>query len=125
MLLGQECLPSLAACSSQVPGYVSHAEQFAAKGVQGIYIVAINDAFVTQAWKEKLGVSNPIVHFLADDTGDFTTAAGMAFDAAGLLGNTRSSRYAAIVENGVVKSIFVEDEAPSVTVALPRTSCRL
>lgn len=58
-------------CSSQVPGYVAQAEQFAAKGVKGIYIVAVNDAFTTQAWKEKLGVAkeHPIVHFLADDTG--------------------------------------------------------
>lgn len=40
----------------------------------------------------------------------------MAFDASGLLGNHRSQRYAAIVEDGVVKNIFVEDEAPSVTV---------
>lgn len=59
-------------CSSQVPGYVSNSEKFAAKGVKGIYIVAVNDAFVVQAWKEKLGVAkdHPIVHFLADDTGD-------------------------------------------------------
>ncbi|KAI5367580.1 Putative redoxin [Septoria linicola] len=103
-------------CSSQVPGYVEKAEQFAAKGVTGIYIVAVNDAFTTQAWKEKNGWNNPLVHLLADDKGDFTRAAGLDFDASGLLGNQRSQRYAAIVENGVVKSIFVEDEAPSVTV---------
>lgn len=40
----------------------------------------------------------------------------MNFDAGGLLGNHRSQRYAAIVENGVVKDIWVEDEAPSVNV---------
>lgn len=56
-------------CSSQVPGYVSNAEAFSAKGVAGIYIVAVNDAFTTQAWKEKLGASSPLVHFCADDTG--------------------------------------------------------
>lgn len=36
---------------------------------QATYIVAVNDAFTTQAWKEKLGSSSPTVHFLADDTG--------------------------------------------------------
>lgn len=36
--------------------------------LQATYIVAVNDAFTTQAWKEKLGSSNPNVHFLADDT---------------------------------------------------------
>jgi peroxiredoxin len=40
----------------------------------------------------------------------------LSFDASGLLGGTRSQRYAAIVHNGVVEHIFVEDEAPSVTV---------
>lgn len=57
-------------CSSQVPGYAEHADKFAEKGVKGIYIVAVNDAFTTQAWKEKLGVKHGIVHFLADDNGD-------------------------------------------------------
>ncbi|CAK4031891.1 Redoxin [Lecanosticta acicola] len=103
-------------CSSQVPGYGEHADRFAAKGVQGIYIVAVNDAFTTKAWKEKLGIQHPLVHFLADDNGHFTDKAGLSFDASGLLGNHRSQRYAAIVDDGVVKHIFVEDEAPSVTV---------
>lgn len=133
-------------CSSQVPGYVSEADKFVAKGVSGIYIVAVNDAFTTQAWKEKLGATSPVVHFLADDNAavsspqsvagnaertprtmaprdsaadprvQFTKGVGMHFDAAGLLGNERSQRYAAIVENGVVEQVFVEDEAPSVTV---------
>lgn len=126
---------------------VENAEQFLSKGVSGIYVVAVNDAFTTQAWKEKLGANNSQVHFLADDTAavstlrlsgswstfclynfsltltatyssfsQFTTASGQLFDASGLLGNKRSSRYAAIVNNGTVEKIFVEDEAPSVTV---------
>lgn len=46
----------------------------------------------------------------------FTKAAGLGFDASGLLGGFRSQRYVAVVEDGTVKQIFVEDEAPSVTV---------
>lgn len=103
-------------CSSHVPGYVEHADQFAQKGVKGIYVVAVNDAFTTQAWKEKLGAKNPLIHFLADDTGAFTKSAGMSFDATGLLGGPRSARYAAVVEDGTVQQIFVEDEAPTVSV---------
>lgn len=53
---------------------------------------------------------------MLNKTLQFTHEAGLDFDASGLLGNHRSQRYAAVVENGVVKSIFVEDEAPSVTV---------
>ena len=60
-------------CSSQVPGYGEQADQFAQKGVKGIYIVAVNDTFTTQAWKEKLGVKHDIVHFLADDNGDVSS----------------------------------------------------
>lgn len=66
---------------------------------------------VMYVWESTIRVVDTDSHF------KFTTAAGLAFDASGLLGNTRSSRYAAVVENGVVKSIFVEDEAPSVTVS--------
>jgi peroxiredoxin len=121
-------------CSSHVPGYVTDADKFVEKGIKGIYIVAVNDTFTTQAWKEKLKSDSPLVHFLADDTGDvslsplqcsmfrtlihhppqFTAAAGMSFDATGLLGNTRSQRYVAVVEDAVVKQFFIEDEAPNV-----------
>lgn len=64
-------------CSSHVPGYVTDVEKFAAKGVKGIYIVAVNDAFTTQAWKEKLGASAPNVHFLADDDGAVSAVAAI------------------------------------------------
>jgi peroxiredoxin len=98
------------ACSSQVPGYISNFEKFAAKGVQGIYVVAVNDVFVTKAWKEKLASSGtctslasyislivllklgllPAVHFIADDKGVFSSAVGLIFDASPLLGGPRA-----------------------------------
>lgn len=56
-----------------MPGYIQHADAFAAKGVNGIYIVAVNDAFTTKAWKEKLGANHANVHILADDTGAVST----------------------------------------------------
>jgi 2-Cys peroxiredoxin 5 len=49
-------------------------------------------------------------------TGEFVKSLGMDFDASGLLGNVRSKRFVAIVEDGVVKKVFVEDEAPNITV---------
>ncbi|KAN0065234.1 hypothetical protein ACQY0O_001731 [Thecaphora frezii] len=103
-------------CSSHVPGYVQQAEALNQKGVEGVYIVAVNDAFTTQAWKDKLGVNSPNVHILADDTGAFTHAVGLNFDATGLLGGQRSQRYALLVEGGVVKKAFVEKNAPDVSV---------
>ncbi|TKA27620.1 hypothetical protein B0A50_04452 [Salinomyces thailandicus] len=105
------------ACSSQVPGFVNMAKQFIEKGVDSIYVIAVNDQFTMQAWKDYLKAEKaPAVHFLADDTNTFTKKAGMDFDATGLLGGRRSQRYVAIVEGGVVVRVFVEDEAPSVTV---------
>jgi len=104
-------------CSNQVPGYIKNAEQFKEKGVTGIYVVSVNDAFVTQAWKEKLGGSEaPLVHFCADDQAAFISALGLVFDATPFLGGPRSKRFALIVENGKVSFIAVEEEPPKVTV---------
>lgn len=66
----------------------------------------MNDVFVTEAWKEKLGAAEESkVKFLADDAGKWTSAIGMGFDATGLLGNLRSHRYAMIVNNGVIEAL--------------------
>jgi len=106
------------ACSTQVPGYIEDAEKFAGKGVQGIYVVAVNDAFVMQAWKKDLGGSkSPAVHFIADDDGKFTKGAGMDFDATGFFGERRSNRYAAVIEDGVVKQVFEEASPVDVKVS--------
>ncbi|RPB16453.1 Redoxin [Morchella conica CCBAS932] len=102
-------------CSSQIPGYLSNYNRFVAKGVSDIYVVAVNDIFVVNAWKEKLGKDSN-VHFVADCTGEFIKSLGLDFDATGLLGNSRSKRFAAVVEDGKVKNLYVEDEAPEITV---------
>ncbi|KAF8493589.1 Redoxin-domain-containing protein [Gautieria morchelliformis] len=79
-------------CSSQVPGYISNYEKFTAKGVQGISVVAVNDVFVTKAWKEKLASNGTPVHFIADDKGAFTSAVGLLFDASPVLGGPRAKQ---------------------------------
>lgn len=70
---------------------------------------------MTKAWKETLGKGSKI-HFISDSTGAFIKALGLEFDGTGLLGGIRSQRFAAIVEDGVVKQLFVENAAPDVTV---------
>jgi peroxiredoxin len=50
------------------------------------------------------------------ETGEFIKSLGLDFDASGLLGNTRSKRFTAVVEDGIVKHLSVEDEPPNVTV---------
>ncbi|KAL7010071.1 hypothetical protein EMMF5_000090 [Cystobasidiomycetes sp. EMM_F5] len=96
-------------CSNQIPGYIKDADDFIAKGVKAIYVVTVNDQFVTEAWKDKLGASgNGKIHFLADDAGKFTAAIGMGFEATPILGSIRSHRYTMLVEDGIVKLIEQE-----------------
>lgn len=67
------------------------------------------------AWKKSFDEKSK-VHFIADSTGEYVKTLGLTFDATGLLGGTRAQRFVAVVENGVIKTLEVEDKAPNVTV---------
>ncbi|KIY68185.1 Redoxin [Cylindrobasidium torrendii FP15055 ss-10] len=108
-------------CSNQVPQYIEAYDEFVAKGVKAIYVVAVNDQFTVKAWKEKLAPNGTPIRFLADDQSAWTSATGLIFDATPLLGGPRSKRYAMIVENGKVSSVFVEDAPPNITVTSAKT----
>ncbi|KAG8903737.1 hypothetical protein FRB99_002828 [Tulasnella sp. 403] len=101
-------------CSSQIPSYIQDYEKFVAKGISAIYVVAVNDAFVVNAWKEKLAPQGTPIHFVADDQGQFVSALGLVFDATPLLGGPRSKRFAIVAENGKVLKVNVEEDAPDV-----------
>ncbi|KII84723.1 hypothetical protein PLICRDRAFT_167024 [Plicaturopsis crispa FD-325 SS-3] len=108
-------------CSSQVPGYIEDYEQYKAKGVNEIYIVAVNDAFVTKAWKEKLAPNGTPVRFLADDKGVFLANLGLLFDASPLLGSPRSKRFAIVTEDDKITHIAVEQVPSDITVSASKT----
>lgn len=111
-------------CSNQVPGYINNLDQILAKGVDAVYVVTVNDQFVCEAWKEKLGAADKTkIHFLADDAGRFTAAVGMSFDATPFLGSVRSKRYVLLVEDGIVKRVELEDDVGNVSRLSP--SCCL
>ncbi|MEL7183317.1 MAG: peroxiredoxin [Pseudomonadota bacterium] len=99
--------------TAHVPSFIRTKDDFAAKGVDTIVCVAVNDPFVMDAWGKATGASDAGLHMLGDADGAFTKAIGMDFDAppAGLIG--RSKRYAMVVEDGVVKTLHVE-ESPGV-----------
>jgi 2-Cys peroxiredoxin 5 len=101
-------------CSNQVPGYVDKLTQFREKGIKDIYVVAVNDAFVTKAWKEKLGARD--LHFIADDSGSLTSQLGLMFDATPLLGAPRSKRYAIITNGMTTEHVIVEEDSTKSTV---------
>ena len=95
-------------CSAKhVPGFVNNYDALKAKGVDEIACVSVNDAFVMGAWGKDQKADGK-VHMLADGNGDFTRALGLEFDASKFGMGKRSQRYSMVVDNGVVKSINVE-----------------
>ncbi|KAF8550703.1 Redoxin [Imleria badia] len=103
-------------CSSQVPQYIQDYDKYKAKGIKDIYVVAVNDAFVTKAWKDKLAPQGTGVRFIADDKGELTSNLGLIFDASGLLGSPRSKRYVIVAQDNKVQFIAVETEPADITV---------
>src|SRR5258708_4501633 len=93
---------------NHLPGFLTNADKIKAKGVDTIAVTAANDAFVMAAWKKNTGAEGKI-EFLADGSADFAKALGLSVDlnARGL--GTRSQRYAMLVEDGVVKTLNIED----------------
>ncbi|CAH0526082.1 peroxiredoxin [Vibrio hippocampi] len=93
-------------CSeAHLPGYVVLADQLKDKGVDLIACVAVNDAFVMQAWGEAQNASELLM--LGDGSASFTKALGLEMDT-GDFGGIRSQRYAMIIDNGVVTTLNVE-----------------
>ncbi|HEX5077539.1 MAG TPA: peroxiredoxin [Geminicoccaceae bacterium] len=96
-------------CSEQhLPGFVQQAAAIKAKGVDAIVCVAVNDPFVLSAW-EKASASDGRVELLSDGNAEFTRALGLDFDASAVGLGTRSKRYAMVVDDGVVRTLLVED----------------
>lgn len=96
-------------CSAQhVPGYVAHAAELKAKGVDEIWCIAVNDAFVMGAWGRDQKV-NGAVRMMADGNAAFSKALGLDADFTKFGMGTRSQRYSMLVEDGVVKQLNVED----------------
>ena len=94
-------------CSqAHLPGFVANADAIKAKGVDSIVCVAVNDAFVMDAWG-KDGNAEELV-MAGDGNGDFTKALGLEMDGSGFGLGTRSQRYAMVVEDGRVAKLAVE-----------------
>jgi peroxiredoxin len=93
---------------NHMPGFVTNAEAIKAKGVDSIFATAVNDIFVMTEWKKASGAEGK-VDVLADGAAEFAKAIGLDNDmSAGGMG-VRSKRYAMVVEDGVVKTLNIED----------------
>jgi len=95
-------------CSAKhVPGYVQHAADLRAAGVDEVWCLSVNDAFVMGAWarEQKTGEK---VRMLADGSADFAKATGLTLDLSSRGMGLRSNRYSMLVKDGVVKALNIE-----------------
>lgn len=95
-------------CSaSHVPGYIAHFDDLKAAGVDEIWCVSVNDAFVMGAWARDQK-SNGKVRMLADGDAAFTKATGLTLDLTGKGLGLRSNRYSMLVKDGKVATLNIE-----------------
>jgi peroxiredoxin len=95
-------------CSAKhVPGYVEQAGALKAAGVDEIWCVSVNDAFVMGAWGREQKTADK-VRMMADGSGDFTRATGLTLDLSAAGMGLRSQRYSMLVVDGVVKTLNIE-----------------
>ena len=90
-----------------LPGFVQHAADFKAKGVDTVACMAVNDVFVMKAWGKASAVEGKVL-MLADGNGDYAKALGLELDATGFGMGMRGKRFAIIVQDGVAQNILVE-----------------
>jgi glutaredoxin/glutathione-dependent peroxiredoxin len=112
------------ACSQRhLPGYVDKASDIKGKGVDEVACVAVNDPAVMTAWGKDQRAEGKVT-MLADGSGDFVRALGLELDLtkAGL--GMRSKRYSMLVDNGIVKSLNIEEQPGQVDVSSAETMLR-
>jgi peroxiredoxin len=95
-------------CSmNHLPGYVKHAAEFRAKGVDTVACMSVNDTFVMDAWGKDKQTGDKVL-MLADGNGTYAKALGLELDASGFGMGKRSQRFAIVVHDGIVKQLHVE-----------------
>ena len=95
-------------CSAKhVPGFVDHVDDFKAAGVDEIWCVSVNDAFVMGAWARDQNTDGK-VRMLADGSAEFAQATGLTLDLTARGMGLRSNRYSMLIKDGKVASLNVE-----------------
>ena len=95
-------------CSAyQLPGFEEWYEEFDSLGIDAIYCISVNDTFVMNAWAKDQGIKN--VQLIPDGNAYFTRSMGYLVRKSNLGFGERSWRYAAVVNDGVIEKIFVEE----------------
>ena len=95
-------------CSARhVPGFVALADELKAAGVDEIWCVSVNDAFVMGAWGREQKTAGKL-RMMADGSADFARATGLTLDLSARGMGLRSQRYSMLVQDGVVRTLNVE-----------------
>ena len=92
---------------NHLPSFIKNAAAIKGNGVDTIAVTGVNDVFVMDAWKKASGSDS--IDFLADGSGNWAKALGMTLDLSERGLGVRSQRYAMIVDDGVVKTLNIED----------------
>lgn len=95
-------------CSAKhLPGFIEQVQAFKAKGVDQVWCISVNDAFVMGAWGKAVGADGK-VRMLADGSAEFTQKIGMTLDLTARGLGVRSQRYSMWVKNGVVQAVNLD-----------------
>lgn len=95
--------------AAHVPSFIRTKDAFAAKGVDEIVCISVNDPFVMAAWSKSTGAGDAGIRMLADADGALTKSMGLDFDAPPVGLHGRSKRFALLAEDGVVKVLHLEE----------------
>ena len=96
-------------CSANhLPGFVDHASEISAKGVDTIACMAVNDVFVMDAWGKDRSVGDKVL-MLADGNGEYAKALDLEMDGTGFGMGMRGQRFAIVVDDGVATHVAVEE----------------
>lgn len=115
LIIGVPAAFSPSCSESHVPGYINHQSL---KSAGDVFVVAVNDPFVTKAWGLSLDPTGSSgIRFLGDPTAKFTEALELDFDGSAIFGGPRSKRYAMEIEDGKVKSLHVEPDNTGLNVS--------
>lgn len=111
VLVGLPAAFSPTCTDRQLPDYVKNSDKIKASGVDRIACLSVNDSFVMQAWGKSLGVEKSGIEMIADCSANFTRAIGADVDLSAVGLNTRSTRYAMVIKEGVVVAVL-DEESP-------------
>jgi len=95
-------------CSKKhLPGFIAQAWKIRDKGIDTIACLSVNDVYVMTAWAEASGAGDT-VQMLADGSAEYTRLLGLELDSSRFGMGIRSRRYAMIIEDGIVRELFVD-----------------